>query len=319
MSGKIKKLCAAVALVAAFGVSASLSACGTSKHPNAKITFEFNEKTYTVDFTLYRNMYPQTVQHFIELADSGFYTDMIVHDYKSSDWVSGGYSYNALGDDGLNTDYRTSFSRSALLEYLEKNSKEKEYYDLVTDGIAKGTFSASVYSKSIYDKNHKEIVSVDDALPTVIGEFTENGHRIESNKGLSSKFGTLKMVYYKKDVKPVTVKDSFGDILPRDYAYNCATSLFSLQVTNSTLYDASKYAVFGQFKNDKAKTTLEKLQEAISDYVTGIGTSSQWTSSVSVKVDKLDNFADDGGRDIDTSFTLTSMPLVIRSVKITKH
>ena len=315
MSKKIKKACLALALSALIGVSVGASACGTSKHPTAKITIEFNEQTYVIDYMLYRNMYPQTVQHFIELADAGFYNDILIHDYKSSDWVTGAYEY----DDAETVGYAASYSRTGgLSEYLENHCKENAYYSLVTEGIKNGNFSASVYTRSTYDSKHNEVVSVEDALPTLIGEFSSNDHKIEKDKGLKASFGTLKMFYYKKDVKPVVVKNSFGQILPRDYNYNCATSLFSMQVSNSTLYSVSEYAIFGQLKNDKAKDVLENLTADISDYVTGLGSTSKWSTSVSTQVDKADKYADEGGRDIDVSFTMTSLPIIIRSVKITK-
>ena len=40
---------------------------------------------------------------------------------------------------------------------------------------------------------------------------------------------------------------------------------------------------------------------------------------VSVPVDTLDTFADEGGQAIETSFTTTQKPLIIKSVKITKY
>ena len=320
MSKKIKKLCTAIVLAAVVGVSAGASACGTSKHPNARITVEFNGTPYVIDYMLYRNMYPQTVQHFIELADSGFYNDTIIHDYKGSDWFTGAYAYNAVDDETgeAKIEYDYAFSHSSMAEYLEKNCKESEYYNLVTEGIKKGTFSASVFKNMIYE-NGNEAVSLDDALPTVIGEFSDNGHRIKDNKGLKADYGTLKMVYYSKDVKPLFVKNSFDQILPRDYNYNCATSLFAMQISTSSTYDASRYAVFGQLKNDKAKNNLQALTDAISDYVTGLGSETKWSVSVATKVDKEDKFADEGGRDIDQTFTMTNKALIIRSVKITKY
>ena len=326
MSKKIKKACLAAALAALVGVSAGVSACGTTKHPNARITIEFNNETYVIDYMLYRNMYPQTVQHFIELADAGFYNDILVHDYKSSDWFTGAYSYNAQQDvadengqvSAVATDYIASFSRSAMRDYLEANSKEKEYYDLVTAGFKTGSFSASVYSRTIYDKD-KEIVSVDDAIPTVIGEFANNGHKIKDDKGLKASYGALKMYYYSKDIKPIYVKDSFGDIRNGDYGNNCATSLFAMQVTASSSYDANKYAVFGQLKNDKSKDALEDLTNALKDYSANLSSSASWSTSVAMQVDKEDKFADEGGRDIDVNFTVICLPLIIRSVKITKY
>ena len=326
MSKKIKKALLAFALAGLVGVSAGAAACGTSKHPNARITIEFNGETYVIDYILYRNMYPQTVQHFIELADAGFYDNTIIHDYRSSDWVTGAYSYNAeheVADDNgvlstIATDYVSAFSRSdtAVAEYLEVNSKEKEYYDLVTAGIANGKFSASVFEKMIYENGKETVAS---PLPTVIGEFSENGHVIEDNKGLKATFGTLKTFYYKKDDEQhVFVKNSFDQILPRDYSYNCATSLFSMQVKNSTSYSAEKYAVFGQLKNDSAKEVLEQLTDDISDYSTDL-TTSKWSMTVAMQVEKYDEFAEEGGRDIDATFTVVSLPIIIKSVKITKY
>ena len=325
MSKMIKKLCFGVALAAIVGVSAGVSACGTSKHPNARITIEFNSKTYVLDYTLYRNMYPQTVQHFIELADANFYDDTIIHDYKTSDWFGGGYSYNksekVTDENGevsyVPTDYLSSYSRSGGMQYyLNVNSKEKEYYDLVTEGLKNGSFSASVYKSMTFDSNLEYTVDIADALPTVIGEFSLNDHKIKDNKGLKATYGTLKMYYYNKDDKStVYVKDSFGATMPRNYEYNCATSLFAMQINPSSSYDASKYAVFGQLKNEKAKVALEALTDAIDDYRTSVS-SSNWTSTVQMFVDTEDTFGTDN---IDVSFTSLSVPIIVKSIKITKH
>lgn len=316
MSKKIKNLCLSLAMVAVVGVSAAASACTIkSDHPEAKITISFNEKTYTIEYTLYRNMYPQTVQHFIELADEGFYDNIIIHDYKSSDWVTGAYSY----DSGDTTGYKAMYT-NAMSEYLETHCKEKAYYDLMTAGIESGKFSASVYSREVYDDKGNPIVAKADALPTLIGEFSDNGHKIEGNKGLTSSYGTLKMVYYKKDGNQiVTLNNSFNQILYGNYSNNCATSLFSMQVGSSSLYDASKYCVFGQFKNDKSKSALEDLTDDINDYSDSLGSSSTLTKTVSTHVDKEDKFADEGGKEIDTSFTMISMPIIITKVEITKY
>lgn len=157
-------------------------------------------------------------------------------------------------------------------------------------------------------------------MPTLIGEFSDNGHKIEGNKGLTSSYGTLKMVYYKKEGNQiVTLNNSFNQILYGNYSNNCATSLFSMQVGSSSLYDASKYAVFGQFKNDKAKKALEDLTDDINDYSDSIGSSSSLTKTVSTRVDREDKFADEGGKEIETSFTMISMPLIITKVEITKY
>ena len=322
MSKKIKKACLAFALAALVGVSAGVSACGTSKHPTVRITIEFREETYVIDYMLYRNMYPQTVQHFIELADAGFYDNMIIHDYKSSDWVTGAYSYNEGYTDGELIDYSESYPGTSMGDYLDANCKEAAYYDLVTKGILDGSFTPSVYDGAIpdTDKAGNTVLSKKYALPTVIGEFANNGHKVEDDKGLTASYGTLKMVYYKKDVKSVFVEDSFGEVMYRDYGNNCATSLFAMQVTDSSsLYASNNYAVFGQLKNDDAKSALEDLTDALDTYISELGSTSSWSKSVSTFVDRLDEYADEGGRSIEVSFTMTSVPIIIKSVEVTKH
>lgn len=230
MSKKIKCAFITFALASVVTLSAALSACSIkTDHPQAKITIKFNDVTYNIDYTLYRNMYPQTVQHFIELADEGFYNNMIVHDYKSgSDWFTGSYKYNGEND--------SLYSPSTFSEYLENNYKEAEYYDLFNSG----KLSPSVY-KSVSYENDKKTVKPENALPTLIGEFSDNQHIIEKN-ALSAKFGALKMFYYDKGKsnQQAIVKNWAGQILTQNYKYNCATSIFSMQVGTSS-YTASKY------------------------------------------------------------------------------
>lgn len=307
---KLKKVLIAFTLTSCVAAcAASFSACEIkTNHPRTAITIEFNDKEYEIEYTLYRNMYPQTVQHFIELADAGFYDNMIVHNYTSSDWFTGAYSYQ--GDTSEELDYASAYS-SSFLEYLERNSKEQEYHDL----FEKGTFTPSVYTRSIYEKG-KEIVSADDAHYTLIGEFANNDHNIEKG-ALTAKYGALKMFYYAKgdSNKKATLVNSFNQILAHDYKYNCATSIFAMQVGDSSSFSATNYAVFGELNGDGARKSLESLQDDIHDLNSG-----DFTKSVSgVIVDKLDTFAEEDGRDIETSFTATRIPLIVKSVKITKY
>ena len=252
-------------------------------------------------------MYPKTVQHFVELADEGFYNNMIVHDYKSgSDMLTGAYSYS--DEDEL-------YAISTYGEYLEKNYKEQEYYDLFNAG----KLTPSVYDSVSYDAKGNRTVSSDNALATLIGEFSDNNHVIEKN-ALTAKVGALKMYYYDKGTsnKPATVQNWAGQVLTQDYKYNCATSVFSMQIGSSSI-GASKYCVFADLKNDKAKKELEALIEAIDAYREEITASKFETTGVKTYVDTLDTFAPEDGRHIEVSFTMTSLPIVIESVKITKH
>ncbi|MDE5721181.1 MAG: peptidylprolyl isomerase [Clostridia bacterium] len=313
MSKKIKRVLISFALAAVVTVSAAASACTIkTKHPRAKITIEFNEETYEIEYTLYRNMYPQTVQHFIELADNGFYDNMIIHNYSSTDWYTGGYSYSDSGD----MNYSAAYDSNAMREYLETFCKEEAYYDLA------GNLSASVYKQLRYDGD-KEIVSDEDVLPTLIGEFANNDHRIEKG-ALTADYGTLKMYYYDKGAdnhQKVAIVNSSDQILEHDYRYNCATSIFAIQTSESSSISESNYCVFARLRNDKAKNTLNSLADAVTDYISDnyTNTSRNFTTSVTTQVDNLDSFAGDGGQAMDATFSVTAKPIIIKSVKITKY
>lgn len=314
MSKKLRFAAVTFALAGAIAVSASLSACAVkTSHPRAKISISFNEVTYDIEYTLYRNMYPQTVRHFIELADAGFYDNTVIHDYRSNDWGAGAYSYN-----GAELDYSSSYSNNSMGEYLEENSKEKEYYSL----FRQDKLTPTVYTKISYDEKGNEKVERENALPTLIGEFSQNQHTIESG-ALTASYGSLKMFYFDKSAakKKVAIQNSFGEIMEHDYQYNCATSLFTMQVGNTSAYNASNYCVFAKLSSNDARNRLEDLTEAISDYIEDElgGSNSKFSSSVTTKVENEDTFATDGGREIETSFTATSMPIIIKSVKITKY
>ncbi|MDE6867630.1 MAG: peptidylprolyl isomerase [Clostridia bacterium] len=315
MSKKIKHIFIAITLVVVVAFSAALSACTIkTKHPRAAITIEFNEVTYKIEYTLYRNMYPQTVQHFIELADAGYYNDMIVHNYTGTEWYTGGYSYE---DKDEHFAYATAFANGDMTDYLDEYSKEQSYYDLA----ASGTLTPSVYKQIAYDGNNNQIVKSEDALPTLIGEFSANDHVIQSG-ALTADYGVLKMYYYDKgtNYQKAAIQNSFGQILEHDYKYNAATSIFTIQASASSANSASNYAIFAKLRNDSQKDTLDALIEAIADYQDALTTANgNFTSSVSTEVDKLDSFASDEGRYIATNFTMTSMPIIIRSVKITKY
>ncbi|MDE6597216.1 MAG: peptidylprolyl isomerase [Clostridia bacterium] len=313
MSKKIKCFLISLALAVVVALTAALSACTIkTKHPRAEITVEFNGASYKIEYTLYRNMYPQTVQHFIELADSGFYNNMIIHDYKSNDWFTGAYSYNA--DETIT--YASAYSNGTVSEYLEKNYKEEAYYNLFNSGA----LSASVYENLSYDANRNEIVSAEDALPTLIGEFSKNDHNIEKNP-VTASYGVLKMFYYDKGDtnQKVAVKNSFGQLLEHDYKYNCATSVFAIQTGSTSSYTESNYCTFARLRNEKNKNKLDSLVTAISDYIEDITDGTSFSSTVSTTVDKKDRFANEKGQDIPVSFTATRVPLVIKSVKITKY
>ena len=290
-------------------VGASACTIETS-HPRAEITYEFNGQTYEVSYTLYRNMYPHTVRHFIELAENNFYDDTVIHNYTSNDWFTGGYGYDedeyaALSDNA-----------SQMTEYLENYSKEDAYMKLFNEG----KLTPSVYATRGY-KDDKEIVDAADALPTVMGEFYENIHQEIEKGALSAEYGSLKMFYYeKKSAQKIYVTPTSDQIIMADYKTNCATSLFALQTGTSSSYNANNYTVFARLDSTDE---FDDFVDAVRAYITDNhgGTASNFYSSTSVRVDNLDDFSnkseEDKGKSVD--FNVPKTPIIIRSVKITQY
>ncbi len=324
MKSKIFKkiaLCFASALIVC-SVGA-VSACKPeTDHPEVRITYQFNGETYDVDYKLYRNMYPHTVRHFIELSDEGFYDNVIIHDYQSNDWFTGGYSYDANGyaakidnDSQMKEYFDLPEIDEATQENLGGYSKEDAYVQLA------GKLSASVYSNHMYDENGKEYVNGADVLPTVMGEFYNNINQTIEKGALTADYGCLKMYRYeKKSTQHVYVTPTSDQIILADYKNNCATSIFALQTNPSTSYSEKNYAVFAQLKEVDA---FDKFVDAVKAYIDDnhSGNSSDFCITVDeVKVDNNEAFSnktEDKGTTV--TFKVPKQPIVIKSVKVTKY
>lgn len=309
MKSKIFKkiaLCFASAIIVC-SVGAVAGCKPETDHPEVCITYKFNGESYAVQYRLYRNMYPHTVKHFIELADEGFYNSMIIHNYQTNDWFTGGYSYDEA-------EYSGSVGNiEQMVEYFEQFSKEDVYSQL----FAAGKLSASVYSNHMYGENGKEYVSNDDALPTVMGEFYNNITQEIENGALTAEFGCLKMFYYeynyKKDsdaISKVYVTPTDDQIILADYKSNCATSLFALQVGQSSSYSENDYAVFAKLKETEA---FENFVDAVKDYISDnhSGTASEFYTAVK-DLPVGSNFE-------EVTFNAPKQPIIVESVKVTKY
>jgi cyclophilin family peptidyl-prolyl cis-trans isomerase len=300
---KIARAAAIVGVTAAACVLPALSGCTIkTNHPSVTVTLTFNGEDYALKYKLYRNMYPQTVLHFIELADNGFYDNTIIHNYSTSSyWYGGGYAYN--------DDYKTEYANSSMSYYLETNSKEETYNNLFKDG----KLTPSVYKSYING-------SYTDALATLIGEFSTNKHTID-NGSLKSSYGCLRMFYSSKtsdkaDTVVYIKKDGNEDKeLLAPYKYNSATSLFSIQLSTTSSTDSS-YCIFGELKDSDP---LEDLQDAIADFISNSDdyTTSTFTTRTSVTIDNYDEII--GSATNSASYSLPAEPLVVKSVKVTKY
>lgn len=302
----LKTLVFGVAMTAAVAVSATFAGCKIeTNHPEVKITVEFNSNSYEIGYKLYRNMYPQTVKHFIELADSGFYNDMIVHNYNSTDWFTGGYGY----DEEAYSAAASNSANNSMGDYLsdEDICKEDEYDSLFENGA----LTASVFKTQ----------DLSTALKTLIGEYSNNINQVIENGALSAAKGTLKMFYYAKETKQqVYVTPNSTQIITANYKNNCATSLFMMQVGSGSTYSASNYCTFATIKDSDA---LDDLLDAIQDYIDDVydSVSSDFVTSATVLVDNNEEFSTSSITDqaISQTFSVPVTPIIIRSVKVTKY
>ncbi|MGN0808002.1 MAG: peptidylprolyl isomerase [Candidatus Coproplasma sp.] len=281
-----------------------LSGCNNA-HPEAQITISFDGQDYVLNYKLYRNMYPQTVQHFIELANNGFYDGTIIHNYQSNYLYGGGYDYEV---DGIT--YEDAYKAGkdgdveAMRDYYELASKEKEYAALADP--SKGIITPSVYA-TIDDGEYV------DPLDTLIGEFTSNQHKID-NGALKQTYGCLTMYYTAKTSDVVKNKrvylDKYGSAfgVQGDYKYNSATSLFRIYTSNpQTPSSLSAYCIFGTLNNTDA---LDDLKSAISS-------KSVTSKSVTIYVDNEDRYL--GANSNEATYSMASTPIIIKTVKITKR
>lgn len=317
--GKIKKLITCIALSATVVcMAATASGCTTeTDHPEVSITYEFNNKTYVVEYTLYRNMYPNTVRHFIELIENGFYNNTVVHDMETNDWFGGAYTYNKeLYADRASGEDEGAMSDYYAYEDYENNiiiSKEDEYYDL----YEAGKLSTTVYSNIIYDGMTQKIDKLL-KLPTLIGEFSDNQHTIEKG-ALSAGYGCLKMYYSKRETnKKVYITPTSDQIAFANYSKNCATYVFGMQVGTTSTYVASQYCVFATVK-DSSK--VEALVSAVTDYnndTYGTSITSHYIEAT-VQVDQNDHFDEEKDPLIEETFRSPKTPIIIKSVKVISY
>lgn len=346
--GKMRKFLITAALALAVGVSASTAACSIeTKRPRARITFELvmgdTSEEYVVDYDLYRNLYPNTVKHFIELAKAGFYDNTVIHDYETGEWYTGLYSYDSEAYSAA-----VSGDSGSIAEYFLEHSKESDYLKLFTENkftttvYANADFKTDRNGKIVYvDANGKtvdgdtpgaspvRVINEDYAMPSLIGEFKNN---IE-NGALTDTAGSLKMFYYPANSSDdasrskVYITPPKSSLMQSDSKYNCATSAFTVQVGSST-NTSSNYCVFGKVRN---QDDLDELKSAVADYfeeIYGSSATSYTLKSSNVGVTVYEPTSDgkanaDGyyfnARQVEETFDAPKAAIRIVSVKITKN
>ncbi len=287
MRKTIKKLaCTALAAISVFGCAATLTACETS-HPEVEMKLEFNGKTYTLDYKLYRKIAPATVDHFLWLADNDYYNGLCIHDYDEDGYrmYTGGYSA---------TDATT-------LVY-------KRYYDTISTYSNYAKFPVSVWADR----------AATTPTYTLRGEFEDNNF-VVTNGALEESFGSLSMFYYDiSSYESVAQSDVYihddgnkGEIIGNEYQFNQTTSLFYISLTPTAKQNAS-YCTFATLDKD-SKSTLEDLQAAIEEYAGD----EDFTQSVSMDI--LEDDKKIGHSPREERFDVPKSAIVIKQVKVTKY
>lgn len=289
--GMKKAVCAILAVTGVCASLATFTACETN-HPEVEMKIEFNGETYKLDYKLYRKLAPATVNHFLKLAENGYYDGLCVHDYdmSASRLYTGGYSYDDSADNGG-------------LVY-------KDYYNVV-----KGyTIDDPASFWRVWTDSTKTTPTY-----TLYGEFEGNNYVVESG-AKKPEFGSLTMYYTAKDTDArVSVVKSDGEIGSRAYANNSATSLFYIALSSESGSD--NYCTFATLEDDSVET-LEALQEAIETYIEdNYGDDEEneedFVTETYLYVDEDDAYV--GGHNGRVAYDVPNEPIVIKSVKVKKY
>ena len=269
----------ALAITGVCACTATFTACETP-HPEVQITLSFDDETYTLDYVLYRNITPSTVNHFLALAENKYYDGLCVHDYSPTALYTGAYSYE-----------------SEKLVY-------KNYFDTV----------ASYIPQTVWMDETKE-----NPTYTLYGEFEANNFSVE-NGALSESFGSLVMYYSDKNTESeVYVKrNQDGKLAPRAYEENSATSQFFISLNEKSASN-NDYCVFATLK-DGSVSVLKDLQTAIADYINdtyGEDEETDFVTKTTMKIDEDDEVLDGSGSNV--TYEVPNEPIVVTSVQVKKY
>ncbi len=284
-----KTLCGVLAIVATVSSVGLFSACETKK-PEVEMQITFNGETYTLDYTLYREVAPATVAHFLALAENGYYDGLCVHDYTDTKMIGGVYSYVEGGENGG-------------LVY-------KDYYATVKSDDFKN------FSHSVWKDEEKQ-----NPLYTLYGEFSNNKFAVKSG-ALKQTFGSLSMYYNTKDTEAsVIVNRADGNGTSwKEYKYNSATSAFAVSIAEAENTASSNYCSFATLDED-SQETLKELLAAVEAYIADAygeeGKVSDFVTKEDVPVDQDDVFV--GENEEEVIFSIPNKEIQIKKVTVKKY
>lgn len=293
-----KAISATLATVSIVGGAFAFTSC-TTNNPEVEMRISFNGTTYTLEYKLYRRLAPNTVNHFLALVENGYYDEMdgqniCIHDYSTSKWYAGAYSYNANSEENGGLSYRDYFS--IVSAYANK--------DFV----------------SVWRDSAKTMPTY-----TLYGEFPNNGMEMAKGSFLSPSFGSLAMHYESKgdnsDEFDVYVERVDGEgIRKLGYEKNSATSIFSINLSSSATADKS-HCTFATLQ-DSSVEELEALQSAVNKFIeTNFPDADEdgesFTNEVEMSYGEGDPFIANAGLTVE--YDVPTTPIIIKSIKILKY
>ncbi len=286
-------VCGVLSAVSVFGCLATATACETSR-PKVEMEIEFNGETYTLEYELYRKIAPSTVNQFLWLAGNGYYNGLCVHDYNDTSYTrmyTGAYTYSAEAETGL---------------------VYKSYYDEIKKFDNYSDFPVSVWMNN--DKTNPTY--------TVYGEFSDNGFSVK-NGNLKETFGSLTMYYNDKETNtkvysPYLKEDKEGQVAPRYYKYNSATSMFFISLSKGETNN-SKFCTFATLDEDSVEV-LEKFKNDLNAFIEGNydeEADEKFTTAHEVVVDEDDAIT--GNAKKKKTLNVPNEPIVIKKVSVKKY
>ena len=289
IGGKIARILSVfIAAVLIMGCVFMFVGC-ESKKPRISIKISFNDEEYNIEYTLYRNYYKRTVNHYLELIEMKYFDGTVIHDYQSDRMVAGGYRY-----EGENTDELIALDYEAATKDADGN----------------------VTLENITVWKDAERTQPTNRLH---GETSSNGFSIEDGSGLTNQVGALGAYTYVSSSMQATQRmhykysssDNYGE---SEYYKNSFTGLFYLY-TSSNNASAGNYCVFGILADEDSETAFNDLLEAISTYTEDNDLDSFAETQEDIVIE--DEFIDGGSYNVD--FEVPVSAIVIEEVWVTKY
>ena len=291
IGGKLVRLFAvAVSAAVLCGCAFMFTACST-RRPEISVRISFNGEEYTLNYTLYRDYYRQTVDHYMALIDANFFDNTVIHDYQSDRMVGGGYTYDSMDTSDAVEDLKA-------LDY--------DGTTLNSDGTVK-VITASVWEDAEHTKPTNRLY----------GEVEASGHIIDNGSGLTNKLGALGTYSYVKSDSDRLMywnRTKSGAEGSNAYYYNSVTSMFYIY-TSSTSTTDKNLCVFGELANEASTTALNDLITAINDYTDALGDNGSFTTEKDVTL--TDAYAADGRCDV--TFNVPSEKIIIEEISVVKY